>query len=110
MDMIGGRVDVRYHGVDGGIRIRHQGAFVSADRLEAADRLRETKDVLVAFRHATVNALRNPKAGVIGLGQPRQSRLQPGNTAPSDVGLAQQQVGEHAQERQGPHDHDPGDA
>ncbi len=98
--MILGRVDIHHHRVDNGIGILQQLRRVAADRLEAADRLTDTEQVLVAFRNPCLKVVRVARHGGGKFGHAFEDLAQPGNATAADVYFAEKNVGKHARHRQ----------
>ncbi len=99
MDVIAGGVDVGHHGVDGGIRARHQFPAVAAYGLKRADRAADPKQMPVAIRDL------GGRLRCICPGRVFQSRhlgddpLCDPDVTPSEVDLAEQQIGQDAHHR-----------
>ena len=93
-----------------GVRIRHQLRCVAADRREAADRVAEAEEVPETLRNGTAGILRGAEARAVDRGKRASAACSPCDAVPANIGLAEQEVDDHADKRQGRHDQDPGDA
>jgi hypothetical protein len=109
VDVVAGGVDVGDDVVDDIVGVAEEPAAIAADRREARDRLTDADERLVTGRHVGLGlALVPPDLGVGG--QPGHRPLEAGDAAAADVGLAEEHVGEHADDRGHDDDHHPSEA
>ena len=110
VDMALGGVDVGDHVVDHVVAVAEELALVAADGGEAGDRLADAEERQVVGRHARRLVLALVAADLGEGGQPRHGALEAGDAAAADVGLAEEHVGEHADDGRDDDDDHPGEA
>jgi hypothetical protein len=109
MDVVLGGVDVRDHGVDGGVGVREQVGRVAADRAEPADRMPEVEEMLEALRDLGLEVCLIPGHSRRELRHAIEYAAQPGDPPTADVYFAKEQIGGHPRHRHSDNDDHPGD-
>ena len=110
MDVILCAVDVGHHRVDHGIGVGHQLRSVAADGVETADRAAQLKDMPVTLGDVGCKRRRVLSEMTGERWHAPENGVQPLHATTADVHLAQEQIGEHAQQREHANDHYPCDS
>ena len=110
MDVIRCGIDVRRHRVNRGVGVRQKARGVATRWMEPADRAAEPKEMPVTLGSGG----RKVSRLLLGVKWNRrhalEDRVQPLHAATADVHLAQEQIGEHAKQREHANDHHPCDS
>jgi hypothetical protein len=108
MDVIRCGIDVGHHRVDRGVGVRQKARGVATHGMEPVDRVAEPKEMPVTLGNGG-SELRRVPSGVTRR-HALEDCVQPLHAATADVHLAQEQIGEHAQQREHANDHHPCDS
>ncbi len=100
MDVIRCGIDVGHHRVDRGVGVRQKARGVATHGMEPADRVAEQKEMLVTLGNGGCEGRRVPSGVTRDRRHALEDCVQPLHAATADVHLAQEQIGEHAQQRE----------
>ena len=110
MDVIRCGIDVGHHGVDRSVGVWQKARCVATHGMEPADRVTEPKEMPVTLGNGGCEVRRVPSGGTRDWRHALEDCVQPLHAATANVHLAQEEIGEHAKQRQHANDHHPCDS